>query len=149
MFIKLFDKTTNLLHRALDLRSAKQQYTASNIANQDTPFYKAKDMNFRKAIRDFIPIPMDQMATTNKSHFRLGMKLDLTDSQHIPINGFPRSAETYVEESQDRSTRLDQNNVNAEKEMAQMAENNLMFNATTQLIAGKFSGLKSAIREGR
>jgi flagellar basal-body rod protein FlgB len=150
MFIDLFDKTTNLLHRALDLRTAKHQSTTSNIANQDTPFYKAKEMNFKKAIRDFIPPPMDvPMSTTNKAHFALTMKLNLTDTQHIPVGGHPRGAESYIEESQDKTTRLDQNNVNAEREMAQMAENNLMFNASSQMIAGRFGELKSAIREGR
>jgi len=150
MFINLFDKTTNLLHRALDLRTAKHQATTSNIANQDTPFYKAKEMNFKKAIRDFIPPPVDvPMSTTNKGHFSLTMKLVQTDSQHMPVGGHPRGAESYIEESQDKTTRLDQNNVNAELEMAQLAENHLMFNASSQMIAGKFAGLKSAIREGR
>ncbi|MBI3358695.1 MAG: flagellar basal body rod protein FlgB [Nitrospirae bacterium] len=150
MFINLFDKTTNLLHRALDLRAAKHQATTSNIANQDTPFYKAKEMDFRKAIRDFIPPPVDvPMSTTNKSHFSLMVKLAQTDPQHIPVGGNPRGAESYVEESQDRTTRPDQNNVNAEQELARMAENQLMFNAASQMIAGRFAGLKSAIREGR
>jgi flagellar basal-body rod protein FlgB len=150
MFINLFDKTTNLLHRGLDLRTAKHQATTSNIANQDTPFYKAKEMDFKKAIRDFIPPPMDiPMSTTHKAHFALTMKLSLSAPQHIPVGGHPRGAESYIGESQDKTTRLDQNNVNAEREMAQLAENNLMFNATTQLISGKFAGLKSAIREGR
>ncbi len=150
MFINLFDKTTNLLHRGLDLRTAKHQATASNIANQDTPFYKAKEMDFKKAIRDFIPPPMDvPMSTTNKAHFALTMKLNLTASQHIPVGGHPRGAESYIQESQDKTTRLDQNNVNGEQQMAQLAENNLMFNAASQLISKKFGGLKSAIREGR
>ncbi len=150
MFINLFDKTTNLLHRALDLRTAKHQATASNIANQDTPYYKAKEMDFKKAIRDFIPPPVDvPMSTTNKAHFSLAVKLDLTDSRHIPVNGHPRGAESYIVESEDKTTRLDQNNVNAEREMAQMAENQLMYNASSQMIAGRFTELKSAIREGR
>jgi flagellar basal-body rod protein FlgB len=150
MFIHLFDKTTNLLHRGLDLRVAKHQSTASNIANQDTPFYKAKEMNFKKAIRDFIPPPVDvPMTTTHKNHFALAIKLNLTQGAHIPVNGHPRTAEDYIVESQDKTTRMDQNNVNGEREMAQLAENNLMFNASSQLISGKFAGLKSAIREGR
>lgn len=150
MFINLFDKTTNLLHRALDLRMAKHQSTTSNIANQDTPFYKAKEMNFKKAIRDFIPPPMDvPMSTTHKAHFALTMKLNLTASQHIPVGGHPRGAESYIQESQDKTTRLDQNNVNAEREMAQLAENNLMFSASAQLISRKLTGLKGVIREGR
>jgi len=150
MFINLFDKTTNLLHRALDLRTAKHQSTTSNIANQDTPFYKAKEMNFKQAIRDFIPPPVDvPMSTTNKMHFSLTVKLGRTDERHIPVNGHPQTAESYVVESQDKTTRLDQNNVNPEREMAQMAENQLMYTASSQMIAGRFTELKGAIREGR
>ena len=150
MFINLFDKTTNLLHRALDLRTAKHQAITSNVANQDTPFYKAKEMDFKKAIRDFIPPPVDvPMSTTHKSHFSLGMKLIQTDTRHIPVGGHPRGAESYIEMSQDKTTRLDQNNVNAEREMAQMAENQLMYTASSQMIGGRFAALKGAIREGR
>ena len=150
MFINLFGKTTNLLHRALDLRATKHQAITSNIANQDTPFYKAKEMNVKKAMRDFIPPPVGvPISTTNAAHFSLTMKLVQTDLRHIPVGGNPRGAESYVEESEDKTTRLDQNNVNAEQQMAQMAENQLMFNAASQMISGKFTGLKNAIREGR
>ena len=150
MFINLFDKTTNLLHRALDLRTAKHQSTTSNVANQDTPFYKAKEMDFKKAIRDFMPPPVNvPMSTTHKSHFSLGMKLVETNLRHIPIGGHPRGAESYIAESQDKTTRMDQNNVNAEREMAQMAENQLMYTASSQMIGGRFAELKGAIRGDR
>ncbi len=144
---RLFDKTTNLLHRTLDLRGVKHQATLANIANQETPYYKAKELNFKRAIRDFLPLPIEgPMSVTDKSHFAFEMKLAQTDSAHIPIGGHIWQAESYVLDSQDKTTRLDQNNVNMEQEMATLAENNLMFNATSQMIAGKFGGLKGAIR---
>lgn len=150
MFGRLFDKTTNLLHRALDLRGVKHQATISNIANQETPHYKAKELDFKKVIRDFLPLPIEgPMSVTHKAHFSFTMKLAQTNAAHIPINGHVWSAESYVTESQDKTTRIDQNNVNAEQEMARLSENNLMFNASSQMISGKFLGVKSAIREGR
>lgn len=146
----LFDKATNLLHRTLDLRNVKHQATVSNIANQDTPYYKAKELDFKKAIRDFLPMPIDgPMSVTHPSHLSSELKLDRTNPDHIPIGGPVWSAESYVVESKDKTTRVDQNNVNTEQEMAQLSENNLMFNASSQMISGKFLGLKSAIREGR
>jgi flagellar basal-body rod protein FlgB len=150
MFHHLIDKTTNLLHRALDLRSVKHQVTASNIANQDTPEYKAGDLDFKRAIRDFLPMPIEgPLSITNPAHMFHSIKLNQTDVNHIPINGIVREAEGYVVDSKDKTTRADKNNVNTEQEMARLAENNLMFNASTQMISGKFLKLKDAIREGR
>jgi flagellar basal-body rod protein FlgB len=146
-FGRLFDKTTNLLHRALDLRGIKHQASISNIANQETPFYKAKEMDFKRAIRDFLPLPIEgPMSITNKSHFSFDLKLTQTNNEHIPIGGHVFQAESYIVQSQDKTTRLDENNVSIEQEMATMAENNLMFNASSQMISGKFLGVKSAIR---
>ena len=150
MFHILFDKTTNLLHRAMDLRNVKHQATVSNIANQETPDYKAKALDFKKAIRDFLPFPIEgPMATTDYNHMLHTVKLTQTKLNHMPINGLVRPAEDYVLPSQDKSTRTDRNNVNAELEMAGLAENNLMFNASAQMISGKMLRVKYAIREGR
>ncbi len=150
MMNQLFDKTVHLLSRALDLRSTKHQAIISNVANQDTPYYKAKDLNFKEVIRDFLPPPVDTpMFVTNEAHFSLVTRLMQTDPQHIPINGPVYSAESYVYESPDKTARLDQNNVSIDQEMAKMAENNLMFNASSQWISGKFLGLKTAIRGGQ
>ena len=150
MFHHLIDNTTNLLHRALDLRSVKHQATIANIANQDTPEYKAKDLEFKKAIRDFLPMPIEgPLSVTNPAHMFHSIKLNQTDPSHIPINGMVREAEDYVVDSKDKSTRADKNNVNTEQEMARLSENNLMFNASTQMISGKCLKLKDAIRQGR
>jgi len=150
MFHHLIDKTTNLLHRALDLRSVKHQATISNIANQETPEYKAKDLDFKKAIRDFLPMSLEgPLSVTNPKHMFHSVKLDQTDTNHMPINGIVREAEGYVVHSKDKTTRGDKNNVNTEQEMARLSENNLMFNASTQIVSGKFIRLKGAIREGR
>ncbi len=150
MLGRLFDNTTNLLHRALDLRGVKHQATISNIANQETPYYKAKELDFKKVIRDFLPLQIEgPMSVTNKAHFAFTVRLAQTNPAHIPLGGPVWSAEHYVVDSQDKTTRIDQNNVNSEQEMAQLAENNLMFNASAQMISGRFLGLKSAIREGR
>ncbi len=150
MFHFLIDKTTNLLHRAMDLRSVKHQATISNIANQETPEYKAKELDFKKAIRDFLPLPIEgPLATTDYDHMLHTVKLTQTHKEHFPVNGLVRPAEEYVLPSTDGTTREDRNNVNAEQEMARLAENNLMFNASSQIISGKFLRLKGAIREGR
>ena len=150
MLSQLFDPTTNLLHRALDIRNVKHMAITSNIANQDTPEYKAKDLDFKKVIRDFLPMPIPgPLSATDLQHFVSTVKLTQTHPQHLPLGGPVRSAEDYVFPSKDRSTRVDKNNVNPELEMSKLAENNLMFNASTQFISGKFTKLKEIIRDGR
>ena len=42
----IFDNTISFLSRALDMMSERHKILSSNIANQDTPDYKAKDINF-------------------------------------------------------------------------------------------------------
>ena len=150
MLSQLFDPTTNLLHRALDIRNVKHMAIASNIANQDTPEYKAKDLDFKKVIRDFLPMPIPgPLSATDRQHFISTVKLTQTNPRHLPLGGPVHSAEKYVFPSQDRTTRVDKNNVNPELEMAKLAENNLMFNASAQFISGKFTRLKDVIRDGR
>ena len=150
MFHHLIDKTTNLLHRALDLRRVKHHVTIANIANQETPEFKAKDLNFKKAIRDFLPMSVEgPLSMTNRVHMYNSVKLTQTNVNRFPINGLVRPSEGYVVYSKDKSTRPDKNNVNAEQEMARLSENNLMFNASAQMISGKFLRLKYAIREGK
>ena len=46
----IFDRTMQLLSRSLDLRGARQQVIAANIANEETPKYRAKDLNFGQAL---------------------------------------------------------------------------------------------------
>ena len=47
----IFDRTMQLLHRTLDLREARQRVIASNIANEETPGYRAADLNFQDSLQ--------------------------------------------------------------------------------------------------
>ena len=66
----IFDRTMQLLSRSLDLRGARQQVIAANIANEETPKYRAKDLNFGQALASAqqgkLPI---SLVSTNAQHF--------------------------------------------------------------------------------
>ena len=47
----IFDRTMQLLHRTLDLRQARQRVIASNIANEETPGYRATELNFQDSLQ--------------------------------------------------------------------------------------------------
>ena len=134
--IQLNNATTDLLSKSLDIRSQRHLAIVTNVANQDTPEYKATDLNFKEALKGAAPnrefIPMMQ---TNGAHFSSLLT--------------PSSVAKYPVEIKKDSTRLDGNSVNPEQEMAKLAENNLMYNATVQILSGRFNNLMSVIKEGR
>ena len=49
--MKIFDHTMEMVHRTLDLRGARQRVIASNIANEETPGYRATDFNFLDSLQ--------------------------------------------------------------------------------------------------
>jgi len=140
MLIQLFDKTLQQLEKALDIRSARHAVITTNIANQDTPAYKAKALDFKQALSE---LTQEDPASA--------IRLKRTDSAHLasPVP-HPRSLDERITLStSEHSKRLDGNTVNSEKEMTRLAENTFMYRATAQLIASKFRGIKRVINEGR
>ncbi len=137
MNINLFDKTVSFLSNALDVLSVRHEVIASNIANQDTPDYSAKSLNFAKELETVMNTQnANNISTTNPAH----IKLNSTGNGNV---------KGLVEVKNSSGADYDNNNVNAEMEMARMAENTIVYNASAQILTAKFKGLKSAIREGR
>lgn len=133
----IFDRTMQLLERSLDLRGARQQVIAANIANEETPKYRAKDLNFSQAL-----------ATAQKG--QLPIALVSTNQHHIGPKGTGYQQVTgRIEEVPAGDLPLDANTVNIELEMAKMSDNAQQYNTAATIISMKFRGLLSAIREGR
>ncbi len=133
----LFGKTISLMEKVLDLRSAKHNVIASNIANVDTPNY-----------RSFNLIVEEELKKT-KGHSGL-IPIEKTHPMHLSNNAAGLNSVQYkLTESPNVTLRGDRNSVDLDKEMAKMTENNIMFNALTQIIARKFEGLKSVIHGGK
>lgn len=134
---KLFDVNFSLLQKSLDFRTKRNSLLASNVANLETPGYKARDLVFEnalgKAVKAQLPGPL---TVTNSKHMdgRRAVPLDLVKPKLIQTAS-PDAA-------------LDGNTVNLETEMAKLAENQVAYQAYTQMISLKFQALKNAIREG-
>ncbi len=128
------DKTPQLLKKALDSQSERHLLISSNISNIDTPGYKAKDIDFKGALRD-------ALGSSD------GLAMRTTHSGHIgpnrsDIKGL--QAQPFTEADASKSNG---NNVNIDKEMMKLAENQISYNATIQLIAKRSSTIRSAITE--
>jgi flagellar basal-body rod protein FlgB len=131
----LFDKTTNALASSIALRNIRQNVTASNIANAETPNYHAKKVDFEDALAR--ALDLDGMSSLGTSH-----------GEHFSVGGSP-SVAPGIYENPEVDVNNDGNTVNLEREMALLTENSLINKAAIQLINKKMAALKYAISETR
>ncbi len=116
----------NLMSEALNYRALRQKIISSNIANIDTPFYRAKDIDFESALLKKAKKAFDnedkklKMAITNKNH--LNGILDLEDEKP---SVFFRDGHL---------ARNDANTVDLDIETTEMSKNSIMFNALTSAL---------------
>jgi flagellar basal-body rod protein FlgB len=121
----LFNKTIEMLSAILDFRSERNKVIASNIANIDTPGYKPKELVFKKQLEDFIDNGTEVTMTK-------------TDKRHLS----KQSSHTFEVINSEEAVKID-------NEMEKLAENHLMYNLTVELMARKFKGLDSVLREAK
>ena len=120
---------------ALDVRARRTELIANNLANADTPGYRARDIDFRQA-----------MARAAGDKTTSGVHLSTTQAGHI---GGAASADATT--SPDLKYRtplapaLDGNTVDTQLEQAAFAENAVRYQATLTFLNNKFRGLLTAI----
>lgn len=132
----LFDKTTNALGASINFRQLKQEVSSSNIANAETPHYKAKKVDFEEALSRAVDISgLNQMSTDGPDQFTVGGS---------PIG----SVRADVYENPDITVTNDGNTVDLEREMSELSENTIIYKAAIQLINKKLAGLAYAATEG-
>ena len=117
---------------AMDLRVQRQQIIASNIANADTPQYKAKDFDFSQALKGAM-----------FGQQQRDLALSKTASRHIDGSGGVSS--DFLKFRTEKQSSVDGNTVDMDLERAAIAENSMQYELLTRLISDKFSGLKSAL----
>lgn len=123
----------SVLSQALNLRTQRHQVLASNIANADTPNYKARDFGFESAMKN---------AIAGRSEVG-GVDMATTSAGHLQGAGGGGFAELkFRAETQ---SAVDGNTVDMDVERAQIAENAMQYQILTQLISDKFKGMRSAL----
>ncbi|MBL0715078.1 MAG: flagellar basal body rod protein FlgB [Desulfosarcina sp.] len=133
---RIFGNTLAMLERSLDLHARNQKLIVSNLANMDTPNYKA----FRMLVDE-------QMTTERPGRARVTMTR--TRSAHLsPLDANTETAALERIENNPHSIRGDGNTVELENEMSNLAENTLMYNTATRIVANKFNLLRSVIKGG-
>jgi flagellar basal-body rod protein FlgB len=125
----LFDPLLGNLQRVLDLRSQQHALTASNLANSETPGYRAKMLDFEKILGDV---------------FDESMALESGDG------AAERSwSEPDVVELEPAPWAADDNSVLAERETARMKANALMYRAISRGTSRRLAMLKYAANDGK
>ncbi|MDY6941653.1 MAG: flagellar basal body rod protein FlgB [Pseudomonadota bacterium] len=128
------DKVFGGHQRALSVYSKRSQTLASNIANADTPHYKARDVDFRSVLANTTKPQAPVMTKTHRSH--ITQTTQMGDSSGELLYRVP------IQPS------LDGNTVDAQTEQAAFAENSIRYQATLQFISGKIRGIRMAIVGG-
>lgn len=127
MAIKLFDQTIDRLARGLEFTSRRHDVLTKNVANLETPGYRARDVSFDDYLTALQPAAADA-----------GMQPPLR-----PI--VPGEAEERVVYASDGAAREDGNDVNLDRQMARLAENTLFNHTLVNLLTSRFNQMKQAI----
>ena len=128
------DETMSWLSRGLDAAALRQQVTAHNLANLNTPRFQRSDVSFE-----------EQLA---KARTGLNSPLTRTHDKHFPL---PAAPDLKAKVKTDTTTirRIDGNNVDIEREMLNMVSNQIRYNTYVQQLNTRFNNWRTVINEGR
>lgn len=135
--MNVMDRSMKALQTSLNLRQLRQEVIASNIANSQTPGYKAKVLDFEAALNDALDI--DETVAMNA-----------TDPKHYNVGG--GGLDTLRPEIYDNpngEVSIDGNTVDSEQEMSAMANNKILYDASVQLLNKKLSQIKYVLGNER
>jgi len=125
-----FDKTLGLPQKALLLREQRSEILAANLANADTPNYKARDIDFQAMLRGAVAQ-------------REALSMETTNARHIHAKASDDSSLMYRNPYQ---ANIDGNTVDAQEEQARFAKNSMEYLTSLRFLNDTFSGLNSALR---
>ncbi len=128
---------------ALNLRAQRQQLLASNIANADTPNYKARDIDFASALQAVVARsggtpPAGTLAQTAPAH----MPVNTGTGDFLP-NGTPVQYRIAAQGAADNNT------VDMDVERNQFADNAIRYEAAVTFINSQIRGMMTAIQGGQ
>jgi len=124
MMVYTTTKAKPLMEAALTARAQRQDMIAGNIANIDTPFYKARDIDFESAL---IKKTKQMYAQSDVKE----LKMAQTDSKHMSAYQSLDSSKSTIYLRDGHMARNDGNTVDLDIETTELSKNSIMFNALT------------------
>ncbi len=126
-----FDSILGPHEKALNIQAQRARILGANLANADTPGYKARDLDFRTALAQ-------ADAAGGASQLRV------TNARHLQPEGYVFGAELLYRQPLQPS--LDGNTVNTQMEMAEFSENAMRYLTSLRILSGRFNKMLSALR---
>lgn len=127
-----FESALGIHESALRVRGQRASVLADNLANLDTPNYKARDLDFKQMLAQ-------KMEPNNR------FNLQMTSDRHIGSSGFGMDDGSQMYRTPHQPA-IDGNTVEEQIEHAEYMKNTLAFQASFTFLNSKFKGLTSAIR---
>jgi flagellar basal-body rod protein FlgB len=118
--------------KALNTHAQRAHLLAENLANADTPNYKARDLDFKAVLEQ------------QQAHATQGGPLVRSHARHLEPDGYMNGAEVLYRMPQQPS--LDGNTVETQFEKSEYMQNAIRYQVSLQFLSSKFKGLKTAIR---
>lgn len=127
-----FKNALGIHPEALSVRSTRSEILANNLANDQTPGFKARDLDFKGIL--------------NGEYEKIDrMSLKLTNERHIPAEGI--IVDSSLKFRTPHQPAVDGNTVEADIEKGHFAKNNMDFQASFSFLDGKFKSLSKALRD--
>ena len=123
--------------RALAAANLRHEVLSNNIANVNTPYFRRSHVRFEDLLKKELGLEDDPL-----------MKVVRTHDRHLPIP-YHGKTHAFIEQESTTNMRLDGNNVDIDIEMADVAKNQLYYNAMANQISSHIGKLKSVITCGQ
>ena len=125
--MNLIDNALGIHAKALGLRSNRMEVLARNIANADTPHYKAKDIDFRSVLNQ---TREDALNSTHNMHMKIAIEEDSSGEKYrMPFNAS-----------------FDGNTVEMNVEQAKFGQVAADYQTTLNILENRVSGIRRALR---
>ena len=125
--MNMIDNALGIHAQALGLRSKRMEVLARNIANADTPHYKAKDVDFRSVLKQS---KEDALNSTHNLHMKIAMEEDSGGEKYrVPFNAS-----------------FDGNTVEMNVEQAKFGQVAADYQTTLNILENRVSGIRRALR---
>ncbi|MBL4629630.1 MAG: flagellar basal body rod protein FlgB [Paraglaciecola sp.] len=127
------DKLMGFHHKALQVRTNRMEVLAGNLANANTPGYKARDIDFQKAMKSAQQSSGQNMTRTHDKH----------------IKGSMHSSSELLYRVPNQPDTGDGNTVDVQIERNSFLDNGLRYQAGMEFLNGKIKGMKKAVNGGQ
>ena len=138
MFVLDRSKSSPLVESALAGRELRQKLISGNLANVDTPFYKARDVRFEDVLRE----KANEIYNVSES---TKLNLAKTNEAHMATVDFPKSDTAQIFLRDGHMARNDANTVDLDVETTEMGKNTVMINALDSAYKAQGNIFKSVI----